>query len=162
MIQVFKNLFVGGDDDYEKVKSDQGYAIVRACKYGPGGHQDILKYDSHAAPKGPNYLAARRGRVLALNFVDSDNPDFIPQAMVDEALKFISEQLGAEKRVLVACNAGASRAPTLAFLWLFSQGKLSPTYSGAIRMFRKLYPKYDPALGADIYARRRVQEMKHR
>lgn len=161
MIQVYKNLYVGDDDDYEKVKGNSDFYILRCCKEGPAGHRAILKYDSQAAPKGSNYLSAEKGRVLALNFIDTDSPDFVPGKMVDEGLAFVSEHLS-DSKVLVACNRGLSRAPTIALLWLYANDKLPATYHAALSAFRKLYPKYDPMLGLEVFARRKIQELKYR
>lgn len=160
MIQVYKDIFVGDDQSFEKVKDKNDWAIVRACKEGNGGHRDVLEYKTQGAPRDKNYLFTERERLLSLNLIDTHDPDFVPDELVDKALKFIKDELAKDKKVLIACNQGQSRAPSLALLYLYSEGKLPQHYSQAIRIFRKLYPKYDPSAGLHIFTRRKISQLK--
>jgi len=154
MKEIYSRLFVGDDSDYEKVKDKNDWYVIRACKEGEGGHRSQLGYTERAAPKGKDYLFVQKGRVLALNMVDSDDPAFTPDALVDKALSFVSSSLGLGHKVLIACNQGQSRAPSLALLWLVLNGKLP--FEGAFRRFKKLYPDYDPSPGIKGYIRQRL------
>lgn len=153
MEQVIPNLYVGGDVDYEKVKDRAGWSFLRCCKFGPGGHKDTLGYTTQGAPKGPDYLAVKRGHRMALNFIDVEDPNLIPVEMVKKGLKFIEERREAGDKVLVACNAGHSCGPTTAFLYLRAIGELSGSFISSERIFRTLYHKYDPGQGARQFAR---------
>ncbi len=46
------SVWVGDDNDYEKIKDKGDWRSVRMAKYGPGAHQQTLGYHSLAAPKG--------------------------------------------------------------------------------------------------------------
>ena len=154
MKEVYSKLYVGGDSDYEKVKDNSDWRVLRACKDGPGGHRETIGYQERSAPKGPTYLFVERPRKLILNMVDSDDPRFTPDALVDKALSFVSDNLRLGHKVLIACNRGESRAPSLALLWMVRNGLLP--FEGAFRKFKQLYPDYDPAPGIKIYTKQRI------
>ena len=162
MREIILKLYVGDDADYEKVKDNPDWHILRAAKDGPGGHRETLGYTSMGAPKGPNYLFVERPRKLILNLVDSSDPDYIPTPLVDKALSFISDSLRLEHKILVCCNHGQSRSPSLAFLWLYLEGKLPAEYHRALRTFRTLYPAYSPGDGIRQYVKSRILAAKHK
>jgi len=118
--QVYKDIFVGDDAGFEKVRGDNDWAIVRACKEGSGGHRDTLGYKTQGAPKNSQYLSVKKNNVLALNLIDADNPDYIPDDLIEEALKFIKDELAKDKKILIACNGGISRSPSIALLYLYA------------------------------------------
>ena len=74
MIEIFPNLFIGTEQDYEfNVKGKPDWVVVHACK--EPYHRRELRYTTLGAPKGhPEYLIARRERRLILNLVDATNP----------------------------------------------------------------------------------------
>jgi hypothetical protein len=160
MNQVYRDIYVGDDEDFEKVKGKEDWSIVRACKEGPGGHREAIGYHTQGAPKGPDYLFVKKKNLLSLNLIDVDNPDFIPDELIEEALKFIKDERAKDRKVLIACNAGVSRSPSIALLYLYVEGKLPRPYPQAVRMFRKLYPKYDPSAGIHIFTRRKISQIR--
>jgi predicted protein tyrosine phosphatase len=126
---------------------------VHACK--DPYHRQALGYTTHAAPKGhPEYLiAARLGRLI-LNLIDADKVAFIPPEIIDTGLAAIHANIGAAK-VLVHCNQGFSRSPTIALLYL---AKHTDQFRGmdsasAVQEFRRRYPAYAPARGMSDYVR---------
>lgn len=161
MREVFKNLYVGSEDDVPKAK-EKDFAVVHANKDGAYSHRSVLGYTERAAPQGPNYLVVRKTANLYLNLIDSDDPKFIPDAVVDAAIKFIGENLARSKPVLVHCVEGKSRGPTLAMLYLYSEGQLPADYHKAIRAFRRFYPDYDPALGMELYSRSKMRDLQYK
>lgn len=152
MENILGKLWVGGDTDYEKLKDKAGWSFLRCCKEGDGGHRDTLGYTTLGAPKGKNYLAAAKGHRMALNFIGPDDPHFIPNEMILRGLRYIDERLAAGDKVLVACNAGHSRGPTTALLYLRSIGELTGNFATSERIFRTLYPPYDPGIGVRQFA----------
>ncbi|MDO9036420.1 MAG: phosphatase, partial [Methanoregula sp.] len=110
MIEIYPNLFIGNENDYEtKVRQESGWCVVHACK--EPYHREALGYSGRAAPKNhPEYLIARRGNRLILNLVDAPDPAYIPKEIIDAALAFISANLNAGSHVLVHCNEGCSRS----------------------------------------------------
>src|ERR1017187_6545377 len=88
--EIIDNLWLGSDDDVPEAKK-RGYARLTAAKDGPDGHRSILGYTTLGAPKGKNYLFARKGDHAAMNLIDVEDPEFISDAMLDEGLAFIHE-----------------------------------------------------------------------
>lgn len=152
MEDIISHLFVGDDEDYIKIKDKPNWSCLRCAKYGPGGHQQTLGYDTLAAPKGANYLSVDAPHRRALNFIDAQDPNFIPVPMIVKGLEFIDKQLASGDNVLVACNAGHSRGPTTAMLYLRSIGELAGNFHQSERIFRALYKKYDPSIGVRQFA----------
>jgi rhodanese-related sulfurtransferase len=159
MREVFKNLYIGGDDSVSEARK-RGMNIIHSCKDGPHSHRSVLKYESMGAPKGPEYLVVKRPGNIYLNLIDADDPSFIPDEIVNTALTAVKDSLSKDKPILIHCNHGLSRSPTIAFLYLYSAGKLPQEYHKALRSFRQIYPQYDPSPGLELYAKRRIREMK--
>lgn len=153
MENIIPRLYVGNDEAYLKVEHNKEFHTLRCCKYGPGGHQETLGYSTLGAPKGPNYLSVERPNRMALNFIDPHDPNLIPVDMIVKGLEYIDKQLKAGGKVLVACNAGHSRGPTTALLYLRSIGELAGNFISSEKIFRTLYHKYDPGIGARTFAR---------
>ncbi|HLW01388.1 MAG TPA: hypothetical protein VKT82_22220 [Ktedonobacterales bacterium] len=85
-----------------------------------------------------------------LNIVDADNAAFFSkEGLIDPALDFIDESRGKELQILVHCNQGESRAPSIALLYMAARLGILPTESleAAEAQFRPLYPNYFPKHG---------------
>jgi predicted protein tyrosine phosphatase len=149
MIEIYPNLHIGNQDDYElNVARQSGWAVVHACK--EPYHRQALGYTGRAVSKThPEYLIARRENRLILNLVDVDNPAYIPKEIMDAALTFVDEQLSSGIKVLVHCNQGGSRSPSIGLLYLakFTDKLPTSSFSEAENSFRSLYPPYSPAAG---------------
>jgi hypothetical protein len=153
MEQIIKNVYVGADRDYDHVKDREDFSVLRCCKYGPGGHKDLLKYTTQAAPEGPTRYWVKKGRVMAMNLLDLDDPNKIPPEMIKAGLDFAKEELAKGQKVLIACNDGGSRGPTCALMFLRSLGDMTHPFMQSEKVFRTLDPKYDPAMGIRQFAR---------
>ena len=113
MIEVYTNLFVGAEHDEVSLRGQDGWFVVHACK--EPYHRQALGYRGQGAPKHhPEYLIARRDGRLILNLVDVDDVNFISPIIIDAALGDIHQNI-MSKRVLVHCNQGQSRSPSIAF-----------------------------------------------
>jgi protein-tyrosine phosphatase len=114
-----------------------------------------LGYSGRAASKDhPEYLIARRDGRLILNLVDVPDVNYIAAEIIDAALDAIRDNIGARK-ILLHCNLGHSRSPTIAFLYL---AKFTDRFEGlsindALAAFIQTYPPYSPARGMADYAR---------
>jgi predicted protein tyrosine phosphatase len=153
MEDIYPDLYIGGDEDYERLKDEPNWAFLRCAKDGPGGHRHTLGYTSQGAPKDKHYLFVRRPKRLALNIIDAPDPNLFPRELIDKAIDFIGEQLGSGKKVLVACNHGHSRGPTIALLYLRSIGEYPYSFIRSEMIFKTLYPKYSPNAGIRQVAR---------
>ncbi len=144
MIEIYTRLFIGSETDYEMtVRHQDGWWVVHACK--EPYHRQLLGYRGRGAPKGhPEYFLAERGKRLFLNLVDADDPAYIPKQIIDAGLCFIDKALKSGGRVLVHCNQGESRSPSLGLLYLAVHTDVLPQASlaEAEGAFMRLYPAY--------------------
>ena len=154
MIEVYNNLYVGSQFDYESsVRFQTGWAIVHACK--EPYHREALGYKTNGAPKDhPEYLIAKRGNRLILNLVDVEKVDYIAHGIIDEALTFIDANLNNSLKVLVHCNQGMSRSAGIAMLFLASNGEfLNKNFDEALAEFKILYPSCNLSRGVFDYVK---------
>jgi hypothetical protein len=148
MIEVHPSLFVGSETDEQQVRSQPGWRFVHACK--DPYHRQVLGYSGRAAPKNhPEYLIARRPERLILNLVDVDDPAYVAVEIIDAAMAFIGESLGAGRKTLVHCNQGESRGPSIGLLYMAARTDRLPKTSleAAEAEFRTLYTNYNPKPG---------------
>ena len=148
MIEIYPNLWIGTEDDFEtEVKGKPDWVTVHACK--EPYHRQLLGYTGRGAPKDhPEYLMATRGNRLYLNLVDVANPAFFDKSIIDAALGFIHQGLMNNKKVLVHCNLGESRSPSIGLLYLaVYTDKLPKAFEAAEQAFRQIYPSYNPGAG---------------
>ena len=151
MIEVHHNLFVGSEADEALVRGQSGWFVVHACK--EPYHRQALGYQGRAAAKDhPEYLIARRPGRLILNLIDANDVNFIPAEIIDTALSEIHQNIASTK-ILVHCNQGLSRSPTIAFLYMlrFSDVFRRESLSQDLQDFHKSYPAYAPAQGMADY-----------
>lgn len=173
MIEVAPNLFVGDGNDRDLLAASAlagtavngvppGWYVISAAKTA---HKAELGYSGNAAPKtivfdgeevpNPEYLMAKRERRLFLNLVDVEDPAYIRDEIVHTALEQVDEAMTRGDKVLIHCNQGQSRAPTLALLWLHGADArfTDLAYDEAAEAFRRVYPAFAPAKGMEGYAR---------
>lgn len=164
MIEIYPNLFVGDQADYDlNVSRLAEWAVVHACK--EPYHRQALGYKGLGAPKNhPEYLVARRGNGLILNMVDANNPAFFSKEMIEEALDFINVSLSNGMKVLVHCNLGESRSPAIALLFLATRSRTITDHSleEAESEFLKKYSKYHPNPGLREHMHRNWDDYCHR
>ena len=113
MVEIWAGLWVGSGSDC--VLSDYRRWVVHACK--SPCHQRILGYEGKLDSRHPHYLAYRRGDALYLNMIDPDKPLFMAP-MFWSFLKFAAACWSEEKELLIHCNQGLSRAPSLALIFM--------------------------------------------
>ena len=148
MIEVYANLFIGGEDDCFYTDRED-WAVIHACK--SPCHQHVLSY-RRSLPQGhPHYLIYERGNHLFLNMIDPDQPLFKP-ILFTKSLDFIKTQIP-RRKVLIHCNLGKSRSASIALLYLAKcVGVISQTnYDEAARDFARLFPDYEPGRGIATY-----------
>jgi hypothetical protein len=154
MVEVHDNIFVGSDLDFTKIAHRDGWSCLRCCKFGQSGHKELLGYSTQAAPEGPNKFVVVRGdRLMALNLLDLDDPNYVNKDMIKIGLAFIKYRLEQGDKVLVACNKGHSRGPSVALMFLRSIGDMPRGFIQAEKVFRTLYPEYSPKSGIRQFSR---------
>lgn len=149
MIEIHKNLWVGSQLAYEnQVRHENGWHVVQACK--EPYHRRALGYSGRSvAQTHPEYLVAVRGNRLVLNMIDAADPKYIPEALIQVAITYIDEAITAGHKVLVHCNQGRSRSPSIALLYLhqFVAPWTETSFQTAVDEFKQLYPEFAPAEG---------------
>jgi len=151
MIEVHPNLFVGTERDCF-LRSCDNWAVIHAFK--SPCHQKAVGYKGSLLPTHPNYLIYEVGNHLFLNMVDMPKTLLhkFTKPIIDKALDFIDKHIS-EKKVLIHCNLGLSRAPSIALLYLAKRAKVinKEGYKEATQDFVKLFPRYQPARGIALY-----------
>lgn len=156
VIEVAPRLYVSNEIDYRHdVKGKDGWSVLHACK--EPYHREAVGYAGRGLTDRdhPEYLYALRdqGRSLCLNIIDAPKPEFFRPEMIDRALAFIKDRLAAGDKVLVHCNQGGSRAPSLALLYMrrFGDQFADMSFEEAEDVFRASYRLYQPAPGIRAY-----------
>lgn len=142
MTEVYPNLFVGSDEDFK----NWSHTTLHCAK--EPWHRRAVGYTTRGAPQGPEYLVARRDQEVFLNLIDGGDLKFIDNSMICFGLNFITEVLEEPNPILVHCNEGKSRAPSIALLWLHrNDERFDVPLIVAEYEFRKLYRNYLPKKG---------------
>lgn len=148
MIEIRDRLFIGTDSDCRR--GNEEWAIVHACK--SPCHQRAVGYKGSLPQSHPNYLVLEAGNDLYLNIIDPPKPLFTPPLFVD-FLSFAANQWREDKKILIHCNQGESRAPSLALLFMskFLHEIPRSSYIEGRREFEKLFRGYRPGTGIQTY-----------
>lgn len=144
MTEIYPNLFVGNLIDYEQNQSNEDFYFVQACK--EPCHRKALGYTGRSADENhPEYLIAYRERRIILNMIDPPTSKYFENVLFEKSLNFIKEHLISGKKVLVHCNQGLSRSPSIALLYLATIKEIdNSSFESAELDFIKLYPSYKP------------------
>lgn len=148
MYEVARGLFIGPEGDcFHRDQND--WAVIHACKIPC--HQRVLNYRGSLLSTHPHYLMYEQGNHLYLNIIDPPQPLFKPPLFM-ESLKFIDKHIK-ERNILIHCNHGFSRAPSIALLWLAKRTDMisNESYKSAAENFIKIYPYYQPGRGISYY-----------
>jgi len=148
MIQVQDNLFVGAENDCRR--GDGTWAVVHACKHPC--HVAAVGYSGSLPSGHPHYLVFESGDDLMLNIIDPPIPLFKPELFA-AFLSFAKHKTEERRLLLIHCNQGESRAPSLALLFLAKVAHAIPddSYASARADFEKLFPAYRPGRGIQTY-----------
>lgn len=153
MKEIVPGLFLGNDGDTDAAFALH-YVVVSVAK--EPWHRRLAGYTGRAAPEGPERFAVQRGRHLALNWVDVDNPDWFRPEELALAGRFIDAAQLLQIGCLVHCNQGVSRSPALVLWWLktrVDEWRGLP-FEAAEEKLRAVYPEYDPTEGLREFVRR--------
>jgi hypothetical protein len=144
MVEVYDRLYVG-DGATCQLGSAQ-LAVVHACK--SPCHQRAAGYTGSLPSTRPNYLVLQDPCDLYLNIIDPPLPLFKIETFA-HFLLFASQHYDGGGSVLIHCNQGESRAPTLALVFLAKHLKVIPSdsFSAAKEAFVLRYEGYRPGLG---------------
>ncbi|MEQ8158311.1 MAG: hypothetical protein GXX80_13265 [Thermotogaceae bacterium] len=148
MTKVCDRLYVGSEADCFHSRPE--WAVVHACKHPC--HVNAVGYYGSLPKNHPSYLSLERGANLYLNIVDPDIPLFMSQTFVDFTT-FTQKHYIEGKNLLIHCNLGESRAPSLALLFMAKGLHVisDRSYEEARKEFQISYPGYKPGLGIARY-----------
>jgi hypothetical protein len=157
--KIIDGLYLGDEEGLSEAER-RGYSVLAACKDGsPDCHRAVLGYTGLGAPKDKNYYFVQRGDHMALNLIDSEDPAFIPDEVIDAGLNFLKQERDAGKKIFVHCIAGHSRSTSIMLMFLRAIGEMPERFLRAEHKFRTLYPEYDPGKGMRAHTRRRWDEL---
>ena len=149
MTEIYKNLFIGNDKDCMA----HDFATVHACKTC---HKKSLGYTNALPQTHPKYLVNENGTHIYLNMVDmlKEFSAEFTNPMFKHAIDFIHHHIK-DRKILIHCNQGVSRAPSVGLVYLASIGELpNQSFDAAAMPFMKLYSDYIPGNGILLYLRR--------
>jgi len=134
-----------GDESECVCTDDPTLAVVHACK--EPCHRRSVGYTTRTIPRDhPHYLVFERGHHIYLNLIDPDQPLFMMPSFV-AFIRFVDREI-TERIVLIHCNQGESRAPSLALLYMAKRLVLIPndSYEAAAKAFGTRFT-YNPSRG---------------
>jgi len=153
MKEIHTNLFIGNDDDCAACAIKPEFATVHACK---SCHQIALEYRGTLPASHPSYLIHENALNLHLNMVDMPTellPEYV-NPIVKRSMEFIEHNLKV-KKVLIHCNFGMSRSPSLGLAYLAKTGVIpNNSPEAAIAQLQLIYPRYSPGAGIFLYMKR--------
>ena len=138
------NIYIGNRDD-SALRSDPDSVVVNTAK---SVHYQILGWEKKSPESDPHYLSFEDGQLLSFNWVDGDSYLYEmggPEAFT-HTLNFIDHWIGS-KEILISCDQGRSRSPTIALLYLAKRLHLISGLScvEARAGFEAFYPGYPPS-----------------
>lgn len=138
MIEVYSKLYVGDKIDCKEAV-DMGINVLHAAK---SCHQSYLGYKKALDIRDPKYhVSMFDEKDLLLNLIDVEFQP--PEAMVEAAMGFLSIRHWMKgEPTLIHCDQGVSRAPSLAFLYLYRRMGWKN-----VETFKMKYPKWNPGEG---------------
>lgn len=147
MTEIDENIFVGDMDDYKSCMDNSDFVFVQAAKIP--FHKSAVGYQGNSCDmRHPEYFVAVRSNGIALNMVDSDHATLFSPILFDSALNYIETKKKEGKKILIHCNQGISRSPSIGLLYLAKEGKIrNKSYAVAKEDFEKIYPNYYPNRG---------------
>lgn len=165
MKKIVERLYVGNIDDYVSLGAGVlRYSVLGACKeplHRKFARMSGAEHDGYAGaamPRHePEYLFAERDHALYLNLIDARDVRYIPDICIEKALEFIQTEINDNREVMIVCNQGNSRSPSIAFMYLIQLGLFDncQSHEEAEAMFvLNFYPNYNPGVGMREYVKR--------
>lgn len=151
MQEISPRIFVGSLEDSLYIEDPENWSIISACK--DPSHKEAVGYTKSLPTDHPNYLILETDNHLYLNLVDMST-EFLPRftnPIIEAAFSFIDKHKGS-RNILIHCNFGISRSPSLGLAYLAKTGEIdSISFEHAKKDFIKKYPNYSPGTGISLY-----------
>ncbi|MES9948978.1 MAG: hypothetical protein ABW118_08470 [Candidatus Thiodiazotropha sp.] len=146
ILECVTDLLYFGDLESCNAANHKIFAVVHACK--DPCHRHAVGYSNKSLHKThPAYLSYETDNQLFLNLIDPPIPLFQIESF-KTFLDFSSRATAQGRPVLIHCNQGQSRAPSLALLYMAKGLNLLPNenYAAARTVFETKFP-YTPGKG---------------
>jgi len=156
MKEIVSNLFIGSDLDCHHANNH--FAVIHACKTC---HQSGVGYRGNLSSSHPNYLIYEDNEHLYLNMVDMDRELLcrFTHPIMKNAITFIEKYIN-EWQILIHCNQGQSRSPSIGMVYLARINIITLTsYSDAKSEFIVVYPDFLPGRGIELYLMKNWDEL---
>lgn len=146
MKELIKNIFIGDDNDYYRLANKKEWGILHCAKHP--FHCQFVGYSGNLPNTHKDYAYKRIENEMALNLVDLDffSANYLDfnRNMFETAFKFLDEYYDNGKPILIHCNQGLSRSPSLAMLYMATKGIGCNDFATTLKEFKILYPNYQP------------------
>ena len=178
--KVGENLFVGNQDDfYDQLHCELFTDKDAVILAGKVFHKQFARvqgcdedgYVGNMDKNEPEYLAAYRNvggkegtppfalpEMLVLNLLDIDNPEYVSQACVEQAVLFAEDKIIDEKNVVIFDTKAVSMAPAIAMLAMAKVESryvtLEEDYVHFADSFSEVYPSFEPKSGINAVAKK--------
>lgn len=152
MERLHERIYVGGGEDC--FEAAEGWAVVHACRH-PCFRRAL------ARRRGSGALCyLEEGADLYLDLVDSPQPASTVEPF-EAFLDFTARHWKGGSRLLIHCNRGRSRSPSLALLSLAKSLEViaAGSYAQACRDFLEIYPRYAPGEGMRTFLHRHWRQL---
>lgn len=141
-------IYVGTKED-SRLRNDPTWAVVNTARTV---HLEVKGWSNRPPRDHPDYLSIEEGQFLSFNWIDSTSQMYEwsgPTAFI-KALDFIDKWYSS-KNILINCDQGLSRSPTVALLYLAKRMHVisEQSFAQAHVDFQALYPNYAPSGIAD-------------
>lgn len=136
--------------EYENIKKSGIEISTLLCAKYPY-HKQIVGYEKNCPKNHFEYLYAFRSKdhIMALNMVDAKEPKYFSDEMILAGIDFIQGELAQGRNVVVVCNKGESRSPTMCLMYMMAHGDFdkSMSHTDVFLEFSKLAKDWNPNNG---------------
>lgn len=160
MKEIHANLFIASQEDLERLVNSENYSL---CLCAKTYHQQIVGYIGNLDKLHREYLISNKiyesrtkTTTIAYNLIDAPNVNYIPDKIINHALRFIDHELEKNNKVIIACNQGKSRSACVGLMFLIAKNYFSSynSFESVENVYRNIYPMYDPGAGMREYTKR--------
>ena len=156
MIKISEGIYTGNQSDCFHPEENSDWFVVHACKFPC--HRDAVGYNKSPDKQSPFYLYKEAEGNLYLNMIDPPVPLF-DKEMFRIAILEMSGNWAKGKNILIHCNQGESRSPTLAMLLLRKIEEIPyDEYFNVVEYFKEnFFPAYAPGKGLETYLKENLK-----
>ncbi|MGA2297888.1 MAG: dual specificity protein phosphatase family protein [FCB group bacterium] len=153
MIEIYTNLFIGTTQDCPITSTDD-WTTIHACK--DPCHRRAVNYRNNLPNSHSFYLIYKNNYDLYLNMVDMEQELMLKftNPIMKAAMSFIEENI-TDKKILIHCNQGQSRSPSIAMIYLARIRFISNNkFENTVQDFINIFPNYNPGTGIKLYMKK--------